>query len=100
LIRFSIDPMSVCKASSCAASTMTLARASIGKHSSRSSATIARSSLTAASPCAATMPSSARCAREALMIWVPLTYQRIARAVLHQLTLLFGRLERRNPRWS
>src|SRR6516165_5443895 len=47
-----------------------LARASIGKRSSRSSATIARNSLTPASPWAATMPSSARCARNALMIWV------------------------------
>jgi hypothetical protein len=37
---------------------------------SRSSATIAFNSLTPASPWAATMPSSARCARKALMIWV------------------------------
>src|SRR5712671_5788474 len=70
LIRFSIAPMTLSNASSCAASTMTLARASIGNRVSCSSVTIARNSLTPALPCAATTPSSARCARKALMIWV------------------------------
>jgi hypothetical protein len=69
LIRFSIAPMTRSNASSCAASPMTLARASIGSLLSRSSATITRNSLTPALPCAATMPNSARCARKA-MIWV------------------------------
>ena len=70
LIRFSIAPMILSNASSCAASTITLARASIGNRVSCSSVTIARNSSTPALPCAATNPSSARCARKALMIWV------------------------------
>jgi hypothetical protein len=70
LIRFSIDPINLCTASSCVASTMTFARASIGKRVSCSSVTIASNALTPAPPCAATMPSSARSARKALMSWV------------------------------
>src|SRR5262245_20068690 len=50
LIRFSIAPMTLSNASSCAASTMTLARASIGNRVFCSSVTIARNSLTPALP--------------------------------------------------
>jgi hypothetical protein len=69
------------------------ARPSISTRSSRSSVTTARNSLTPVAPCAATMPSSDRCASKALLIWGALTYQHIAPAVLNQLTLLFGLLD-------
>ncbi len=53
-----------------AASTIRLAWASTGKRESPFWATIANNSLTPSRPCAAAMPSSAKCARKALINWV------------------------------
>jgi His Kinase A (phospho-acceptor) domain len=57
----------VCSACSCAAR---LARASMGRRASFSSAMIASNCLSPSRPCAATIPSSAKCARNALITWV------------------------------
>ena len=40
------------------------------------------------------MPSSAKCARKALINWVRLPHQKIACPMLHQSSLLLGRLDR------
>ena len=51
------------------------------------------SSLTPSSPCAATMPSSAKCARNALISWVRCRIKRSRVAMQHQLALLLGRFD-------
>jgi hypothetical protein len=65
-IRISSDPITLCSALSCIASNERVALASAGKRPFLSSATIPPSnSVTPLSSIAATMPSSARCARNA-----------------------------------
>jgi hypothetical protein len=59
MIRFSIDPISVCIARSVAASTTRLVCASTGKRASCSLAMMFSNSLIPSRPCAATMPRSA-----------------------------------------
>src|SRR5258706_4424975 len=71
---------------------MTRARPSIGSRVSCSSVTIARNAWTPALPCAATTPSSAM-RPQGVDDLGALAYQHIARAMLHQLTLLFGRFD-------
>ena len=72
---------------------MTLARASIGNRVSCSPVTIARNSLTPALPCAATNPEFGQMRPQGVDDLGALAYQHIARAMLHQLTLLFGRFD-------
>src|ERR1039458_8737033 len=53
---------------------------------------IKSSSLTPPPPCTATMPSSAKCARMALITWVRCRIKR-SRAMQHQPALLLGRFD-------
>src|SRR6516165_6991939 len=89
--RLSIEPIIVCSAWSCAASTIRLARASIGRRASFSSAMIFSNSLSPSCPCAATIPSSAKCARRALITCVRCRSSRSRARMLHQPALLLGR---------
>src|SRR5262245_42275349 len=66
----------------------------MGTRSSFSSAMSASNCLSPSRPCAATIPSSAKCARNALITWVCCRISKIPRAMLHQLALLLGRLHR------
>src|SRR5262245_36903997 len=54
---------------------------------------IASNALIPSRPCAATIPSSAICARNALITWVRWRSSRSRVSMLHQLTLLLGRLD-------
>jgi hypothetical protein len=92
LIRFSIDPISVRMASSCAASTMTLARASIGNRV----VFVRHDREQFRAPRVALRRNDAELGQvrsESVDALGALTYQQIARAVLHQLALLLGRLD-------
>src|ERR1700738_3438720 len=62
----------------------------MGRRASFSSAVIFNNCLSPSRPCAATIPSSARCARNALITWVCCRSRR-SRAMLHQPALLLGR---------